>query len=137
MKKNYLLMAFCLVLGMSLVNTLTSNSGGSPSGRSGSPIDIGTCNTPGCHNSFGLNTGMGTLSLTTDIPATGYVPGETYNININMTEVGITRFGFMASTYSADANANVGAVTLLNSQETRINPGAGNYVGTVSKVLTA
>ncbi len=137
MKKSYLLYAFGLILLTAFLNEVTSSSSGAPSGRTGSPIDIGTCAATGCHNSFGLNTGNGTLSLTTNIPATGYVPGTTYTININLTEVGITRFGFEASSYSPDANANVGAPTILNSTETKINPGGGNYVTHTSAGISA
>lgn len=128
MKKSYLLYAFAIILGMAFFNTLVSNNGGAPSGRTGSPIDVGTCNASGCHNSFALNSGDATLSLFHNIPATGYVPGSTYTININLTEQGKGKFGFESSAYSPDANANVGAVNILNSTETKINPGVGNYV---------
>lgn len=128
MKKSYLIYAFSILLGTALMNHLASNSGGAPSGRTGSPIDVGTCNASGCHNSFGLNTGDGSISIITNIPASGYMPGSTYNININVSQQSTSRFGFQASTYSTSANANVGAPVIINSNETRINPGMGNYV---------
>lgn len=128
MKKSYLIYAFGIILGTAFLNNLVSNSGGAPSGRTGSPIDTGTCNAAGCHNSFTLNSGAANLSLFSNIPATGYVPGSTYTVNINLTEQGKGKFAFQASAYSPDANANVGAVSLLNSTETKINPGVGNYV---------
>ena len=127
MRKSYFYYAFSVILMIAFFNEVTSNSSGAPSGRTGSPIDVGTCNAAGCHNSFALNSGDGTLSFTHNIPATGYVAGNTYNFNINMTEVGIGRFGFEASVYAPSTNMNAGTLTVLNTNETKLNPG-DNYI---------
>ena len=128
MKRHYLIYAFGLIVMSAFLNQVISNSGGAPSGRTGSPIDTGTCKSSGCHNSFELDAGNGSMSVFTNIPSTGYVPGQTYTVNINLTETGRGRFGFESSAFSPSANANIGTVALLNSNETKINPGAGNYV---------
>lgn len=128
MKKSYLIYAFSLIFGIAFLNQVISNSGGAPSGRTGSPIDAGTCKTSGCHDSFDLNSGNGSITIFSDIPNGIYTPGLTYTINVNLTEQGKNKFGFETSAYSPTANANVGAVTIINATETKINPGANEYV---------
>ena len=128
MKKSYLIYAFSLIFGIAFLNQVISNSSGAPSGRTGSPIDMGTCKSSGCHDSFDLNSGDGSITLFTNIPNGIYTPGMTYNVNVTLFEMGKSKFGFEASAYSATANANVGAITLLNATDTKINPGANEYI---------
>ncbi|WP_242091990.1 choice-of-anchor V domain-containing protein [Aestuariivivens sediminicola] len=67
-------------------------SSGSPGSSTGSPgdefVDCTDChsNSPG---NFGLN-----ASITTNIPATGYVLGETYTINVMTSSSGASGWGF-------------------------------------------
>jgi hypothetical protein len=71
-----------------------SNQTGAPAGNTGSPSDDFTCSQAGCH----LGTPAPTADLiTTDIPASGYVPGTDYNITAKITEAGVKRFGFQIS----------------------------------------
>ena len=75
-------------------NTSTSNGSGSPGGKTNSPLDGQNCT--GCHSgNIEPNTGNNMGSLTTNIPATGYVIGDTYTITLN--GVGgslINKYGF-------------------------------------------
>ena len=64
-------------------------SGGSPGGKTGSPTDGSTCTQ--CHSST-LKVKEGWIS--TDIPAEGYIAGETYSITLTATQSGIDMFGF-------------------------------------------
>lgn len=77
-----------------IVNPQTgfTNQTGAPSGNSGSPTDGANCSN--CHGSATTKAGL----ITSDIPATGYVPGNQYNITAMITEAGVSKFGFQVST---------------------------------------
>ena len=49
---------------------------GSPGGKTGSPMDNSDCTS--CHNVAG--TTVSTTDITSNIPSTGYIPGNTYTI---------------------------------------------------------
>ena len=101
-----------------------SFSGGAPPAATGSPVSlatgIGTCT--GCHNSFELNSGTG--SVTINAPAT-FTPGETVTFTIavdnttppaNGTDV---RQGFEVSVEDDAAVAHVGSLVVLDDVNTR------------------
>lgn len=79
-----------------ILNTNTSliaNSGGSIGGYSSSVGDNGnSCGQGGCHG--GGHIFSPTAYITTDIPVTGYVPGNTYTINVGGDGRGKSKFGF-------------------------------------------
>ena len=107
-----------LVLALGSFVLLTSeleNFGGSPGGKSGSPGDNNNTCTQ-CHG--------GTASsqegwLTSNIPASGYVPGETYTITATGTHSGVVRFGFEATAEDGN-NAKTGNFAITNSTETKL-----------------
>lgn len=96
---------------------LTSNmdfSGGSPGGKTGSPADGATCTQ--CH--------AGTASpveawITSDIPATGYMLGETYTITATGTHSGVNKFGFEV-TAEDNSNAKTGTFIITNAGENKL-----------------
>ena len=88
MKKFY---SFLSVLIIPSVLILYSWSSGSPGGKTGSTGDNGTTCTQ-CHSDFGAQATDGWI--TTNIPAEGYVPGETYTITATGTHEGVVKFGF-------------------------------------------
>lgn len=99
------------VLGLAAVAALSlANSGGSPGGRTGSEVDNGaTCATMGgCHAGGGdvLTQDM----ITTNIPATGYIPGEKYQITLSPAFDGASRYGFEMIVQNATPEA-VGTFT--------------------------
>ena len=66
--KNYFKIAayFVFVTGIMGISasTIFALSGGPADGRTGSPADsLKTCNDTGCHNSFTLNSGKATFSI--------------------------------------------------------------------------
>lgn len=74
-----------------------SNSSGSANngGNSGSVGDGGTtCAQSFCHDDASpqFNSGLGSIS--TSIPASGYVPGQTYTITASINKSGHNKFGF-------------------------------------------
>ena len=91
-----LLFLCSLALSLAIIfypSTTISNSSGSPGNMTGAPGE-NTCTA--CHSSFGLNTGPGTVSLTSNIPASGYTPGNTYTVTATILDSGINQFGFEA-----------------------------------------
>jgi len=103
--------------------TATGNSGGAPSGNTGSPGDGGnTCARSGCH-SGGPAVGAQVASITSNIPANGYVPGETYEMTATMSNGGV-KLGFSVSPQDVQGNL---LGTLVATSATAIN-GSGKYI---------
>ena len=80
-KFTYVLLTMILA---SLTITVVSFSGGPPTGRTGAPGET-TCQA-GCHSSFALNSGSGSVSIASDVPETGYEAGQTYTITFNVSQ---------------------------------------------------
>lgn len=116
MKKIYQYILFSLIIPVSVI--ITASSSGSPGGKSGSPGDGGsTCND--CHIG-NPNTASGWI--TSNIPATGYLPGQTYTITATGTHVGVQRFGFEL-TAEDDAGNKAGTFAITNATETKLTNG--------------
>lgn len=127
MKKKFtLVLSALLMVGMAYDynhNAAHTNSSGAPNGRTGSPGDGQTCFTS-CHGSNpGNGTGSEQSTITHDIPASGYVPGTTYSVSVNMTGGGSV-FGFSLSAQNASGD-NLGS--LVMGSGTQLN-GGGNYI---------
>lgn len=90
------------------------NSNGPPSMRSGSPGDGASC--ASCHS--GGSTSGRSVTITTSVPATGYVPNTNYTITVTGTGTAGS-YGFQATVEGA-ANAKKGSYTITNAQ-TKIN----------------
>lgn len=119
MKKLYIyLFSGFVALAMSS-NILHSNPNGAPLGVTGSPADGATCAQSGCH--FGSAT-AGSNIISSDIPAEGYNPGQTYNFTVTTTGNGAK--GFMVSPQKSDG-------TLLGT----LAAGSGNKLF-LSKYIT-
>lgn len=88
---------------------------GSPGGKTGSPGDNGATCTE-CHS------GTATTQagwITSNIPAEGYTPGETYNVTATGTHKGVQRFGFEATAENS-AGSKTGTLSIINSNETKL-----------------
>lgn len=86
---------------------------GSPGGLTGSPGDGGeTCTN--CHDSFEVESQSNWI--TSNIPAEGYTPGETYVITATGTHAGVVNFGFELT---AEDNAGTKTGTFSVTDETR------------------
>jgi hypothetical protein len=102
MKKWYILVgSFIFFSGgyVLLPKHLTAKNSGQSLSANYSAVNGGlTCNTSGCHTGT-LNSGGGSVTVTTDIPATGYVPGQTYSVQVQVTAGGSngSKYGFSAS----------------------------------------
>ena len=106
----------------------TLNSSGAPvdvngKGYSGDPFG-GNLDCTTCHNdgSASNRTGM----ITSNIPGTGYVAGNTYTITATVVEAGITKFGFQCTPQNASGTL-LGTLTPIGTTETQLK-GSGRYI---------
>lgn len=85
-----------------------TNSSGPSGGKSGSPASSGeTCS--GCHSGASITTQS--ISITTDIPATGFEPNTNYLITVTNSTGGVSHLksGFQASVESSGHQGSVTA----------------------------
>ena len=95
-----------------------SNISGAPSARAGSPFEGGfTCNLSGCHNSF--PTGQRPGWITSNVPGTGYIAGQTYTVTATAVSAGCTRFGFEI-TAQTSTGATAGTAIITNPSQTKL-----------------
>lgn len=95
-----------------------TRSAGAPAQAAGAP-DGGnqTCAKSGCHatNPAADRDGM----ISTTIPASGYIPGETYTITIGTSEGAVSKWGFQATVQNATGDLQ-GSYILTNTTETQL-----------------
>ena len=94
-----------------------SNINGAPVARAGSPHEGNfTCKLSGCHNSYPLGSKIGWI--TSNIPGSGYVPGQTYTVTATAASSGCTRFGFEISPQTS-TGTTAGTAIITNAGQTR------------------
>jgi|GEM_PF-419023 len=132
MKKNYkyfLLIATLVVGVLSLISYQAITYTGGPSG--------GLTNAPGensctsCHSGSLITSGTnwGNISLTTDIPGTGYIPDSVYTITLAQSVSGIGKWGFQITCLAASNNSMAGSFTITNSTRTqKVTASSKEYV---------
>lgn len=100
---------------------------GSKYGYTGGPRDGKTCGSNGgCHTGSPV-TFVDTL-ITSNIPAEGYTPGETYTISATVIEANRVRFGFNITTEDA---AGVAKGTFISNSVSQAK-GSGKYATNLS-----
>lgn len=114
------------IVGVAAINL--NNVGGSPGGRTGSPVD-GTSCAVGCHVGQPRNV---TGWITSNIPSTGIVAGQTYRITLAASDVTSNKFGFELSAESS-IGSKQGSFTLVNTSETALTP-SGSVTHTMNGV---
>lgn len=98
-----------------------ANATGAPTSNTGSPGDGTNCTS--CHTgSASSQAGL----ITSTIPMTGYVPGQTYTITGSITTSGKTKFGFQVSPQNASGDLK-GTMTVTNSTNTQLIS-SGKYI---------
>jgi hypothetical protein len=112
------LYAFLIVLATPLIIILMANSSGSVGGKTGSIGDNGVTCTQ-CHTGT-ATTMMGWI--TTNVPADGYVPGQTYTITATGTHAGVVKFGFEL-TVENNQGDKVGTLQLTEPTRTKFTNG--------------
>jgi hypothetical protein len=101
-----------------LTNTLYAWSGGPPAYKTGAPVDSGTCNTSGCHNSFDLNSGTAQFTITG--PA-AYKPGKTIKLKVSFENSTGKLHGFEMTALDA-ANNSIGKFKKIGNTTQVIPP---------------
>ena len=112
MKRFYKLFPLAI---LPIIIILLAYSTGSPGGRTGSPGD-GFANCTQCH--------AGTAQtipnwISTNIPASGYVPGQNYIITAAGFHLGVSKFGFEL-TAETGSNVKAGTFSIINANETQL-----------------
>lgn len=93
--------------------TLLSWNSGTPGSKTGSPIDVNTCTQ--CHSGTSI---LQDDWISSNIPASGYVPGETYTITATGNHTGAAKFGFEIT--SEDATKKVGTFVITDPNTTKL-----------------
>ena len=106
-------LSFIAFLSILALTSAITNGSGSPYGRTGSPGDGSNCTH--CHG----GTPTTDTFITTNIPASGYVPATTYTISIAASKAGINKFGFEI-TAEDSLNNKVGTFAITNTAETKM-----------------
>ena len=92
-----------------------SNTSGSVGGKTGSPTDGASCSQ--CHYA---GTGIG-ATITSNIPVSGYIPGNLYTITININDPASNKFGFEITSEETNfGSAKKGTFFVTNSTETKL-----------------
>jgi hypothetical protein len=118
MKNKITFLSLAAVIVSTMSFTILSDDG--RAGVTGSP-DETTCNTTGCHNSFAVNTGGGSVVISAPtLNNWQYVPNQTYAITVTVSKTGLKLFGFGFEALTA-AGANAGTLTAGATGTTTIN----------------
>jgi Secretion system C-terminal sorting domain/HYR domain/SprB repeat len=120
MKKVYYFFSL-IAVSMILLSHTTFNENGK-AGVTGAPGETG-CNASGCHTGVGA----GSVSLTSDIPLNGFVPGTTYNMTLTVSEMGKSLFGMGLEALNA-AGTNGGTLAVTNASTKLLPKGARQNV---------
>ena len=123
MKKYLLFFPITIALAIFFYPTTShSNSGGSPGEKTNSAMDGQNCTV--CHSGT-MNSGAGTATISSDIPANGYVIGNTYTITLTGVKANCTKFGFELTAENAMLG-KAGTFLITNSTETKFASGTNN-----------
>ncbi len=122
--KKAILFVFCTTLVYTATTILTTNSedsklaaysSGPPAGRTGSPGDGGNCTS--CHGGPAAQTQSGWI--TSNIPASGYVPLTTYTITATAVRANHSKFGFQISPQNA-SGTQIGTLGVISAAQTQL-----------------
>lgn len=124
LKKTLVLSTAFVFVSIIAINTTPStvaNGSGAPASRTGSPSDGANCTF--CHS-----TTASTLAgiITSNIPASGYVPGTTYTVTASIAATGINKFGFEISPQTT-AGVKKGTLVITDAAQTQLLS-AGKYI---------
>jgi Secretion system C-terminal sorting domain/Reeler domain len=112
-------LTFWLTTGLVVLGSFTMDDEDGKAGHVGSSGEQ-TCAKSTCHDSFALNSGPGTLEITSssqEIMSGMYTPGQTYTIEVTIAQSNIGLFGFALEALNS-TNNNAGTLT----------PGTGSQI---------
>ncbi len=97
---------------------LIKSTGAHP-GSTGAPGDQ-TCAKTGCHANAQINNpGVGVNTLVYPAADSTYIPGQTYNITLQVQKAGIQRFGFELCVLDNTANESAGNLVITDVNRTQ------------------
>jgi len=132
MKKNYtyfILIALSVLSILSLISYQAITYTGGPSG--GLTNAPGENNCTSCHSGTLITSGTnwGNITLTTNIPGTGYLPDSVYTITLEQSFSGISKWGFQVTCLTSSNNSMAGSFTITNSTRTqKVTASSKEYV---------
>ena len=115
MKKSIFIFGAIIVVAILFYPQATiSKLTGSPGGKTGSPMDNSDCTS--CHSVLG--TTVSTTNITSNIPITGYVPGNTYTITASLNN--LEENGFEITCEENTNNTKTGTFFNTNAIENQL-----------------
>lgn len=121
MKSKIVAASLLTVAGLMMItlsgNDVMSDDAGAPAMVTGSPFDGQTCAKSNCHTGNTVTATPGIIS--SNIPASGYVPGSTYTINATLNQTGNSCWGFEISPQSLTGTL-LGTPVITNTITTKI-----------------
>ncbi|UPT67434.1 MAG: T9SS type A sorting domain-containing protein [Sphingobacteriales bacterium JAD_PAG50586_3] len=122
--KKVLIMITAVVAGFVVFSYNTTqghtNPSGAPAQAAGAPNDggiaTGTCGKSSCHN---VTATPQADMITSNIPVSGYIPGQTYTITGTITVANKVKFGFQMTPQN-DAGQLQGQIVITNTTDTKI-----------------
>ena len=105
MKKKIVLLVSSAFLVFTFFAGILSDNG--KAGATGSP---GENNCTQCHNTYAVNSGSGSIVITSNMTNWEYVPGQTYTITVTVAQTGKSLFG-MGFEALQSSGANAGTLT--------------------------
>lgn len=128
MRKNYI--AFLALAGCFLIsaNGLTNNNG-APAAHNGAPGSL-NCTTSGCHT--GPAQTSETVTISTNIPSSGFLPNTNYNITITANDGGrgLDEIGFEANVQ--DGSSPIGTLSTNGNKDEQLTLGQNFITHTFS-----
>lgn len=114
-----LLITVSILIMQSFNQQAFTNVSGAPAARAGSPFEGNfTCNISGCHTGFPLGSRPGWI--TSNIPGSGYVAGQTYTISAAaISSSSCLRFGFEI-TAQTSTGVTAGTIIVTNAATTKL-----------------
>jgi len=113
MKQKFIIYSVSLAMFVILASAI-SYASHSPGAKTGSPADGNDCTK--CHSGV-AQSAHGWIS--SNIPASGYVSGNTYTITLTGTHQGVNKFGF-EFTAEDSKSAKTGTFIITNTSETQL-----------------
>lgn len=122
---------FVLQIGDGPARTNITGSGGG-GGNTGSPGDGVTCANSQCHDDRSPIDPSADATITSDIPASGYIPGQTYTVTAEISKAGKSMFGFELT--AEDGGTKKKGTFISTSSETQLTNGDNAVTHTSSGV---
>ncbi|MBI2968298.1 MAG: T9SS type A sorting domain-containing protein [Bacteroidetes bacterium] len=105
-----------------------------PPGYTNSPFDGNNCTA--CHGDYNLNAGTGTVSITSNVPGTGYLPLDTYLITATVNHTGLSEFQFELSPQKSNGQTPGALIANAQTQIQGGPPPAAQYISGSSSTLS-